>query len=273
MLRSASAGPATEDPLPKPQGLNFEKLPPRDVGSVEILRAMRPQLEAKLGTALPVELESLVPTVGFWREEEPEQVEALGDLAPLWSMRNHIRNSKHESNVTVEVAQSVEERAASQLAALPEFKRAKLVRVHAHWRGQAIRLATLRAGKRLLAPQAGLRSLRILDPARIDAGDYEDAVTEGGIEKFGEPFDVDSGDKVDLFVIGSMAVNPPRDSASATSAASRRWSTRSSARSAPLTTAPSSPPRRTSSSSSRASRRMASRARTCPWTSPAPARG
>lgn len=68
--------------------------------------------------------------------------------------------------------------AVAELRRLPEFRRARRVRVHFRRRDLEVRLAVLRAGKTLLVPRRGLGGLVALDPAKIDPGSYAEAAAE-----------------------------------------------------------------------------------------------
>jgi len=100
------------------------------------------------------------------------------------------------------------ELAAMQVKQLPEFQRAKVVRVLPFWRGFRIRLAALRAGKTVVVAHPVTHTLNVLDPAKINQTEHLFAATEDGIAHFGEPLGLDHNISVDLFVVGSVAVNP-----------------------------------------------------------------
>merc|ERR1719291_1562967 len=61
----------------------------------------------------------------------------------------------------------------------------------------------------LLVPQPRLRTgfFSVLNPAKIDPSKYLYACTQQGVVDYGEPIDLDAKIKVDMIVIGSVAVN------------------------------------------------------------------
>lgn len=83
----------------------------------------------------------------------------------------------------------------SQFEKLPEFQRASFVRVGLGWRAIRLRLAVLKAGKKLLVP-------------RPTSSDYAASVTDSGVDRLGRLADLDADLRVDLFVISSLAVHP-----------------------------------------------------------------
>ncbi|CAK9041018.1 unnamed protein product [Durusdinium trenchii] len=99
---------------------------------------------------------------------------------------------------------------AKQVAALPEFQSAKWVKVNPDRPQSEVRATVLRSGKMLLVPQPRLRTgfFSVLDPAKIPMDKYGYACTQAGVVAFGEPIDLDAKLKVDMVIIGSVAVNP-----------------------------------------------------------------
>jgi 5-formyltetrahydrofolate cyclo-ligase len=102
------------------------------------------------------------------------------------------------------------ERTAAQVEALPEFHVAKWVKINPDSPQKPVRACALRAGKIVLVPQPRLRTgfFSILNPAKIEPQKYNYACTQQGVVEFGEPIDLDAKIKVDMVVIGSVAVNP-----------------------------------------------------------------
>jgi len=101
------------------------------------------------------------------------------------------------------------EAAAKRVVKLKAFKDAQLIRVHLNPRTYQVRLAALRAGKKLLVVRKEMYDLLLVDPAKMTSQQYEEAATPSGIKKFGETLDVTSAKiRVDLFLIASMAVDP-----------------------------------------------------------------
>jgi len=75
---------------------------------------------------------------------------------------------------------------------------------------KSVRMAVLRRGKALLVPQPRLRSgffSRIL-PGAIPPRDYDFATSAAGIRVLAEPIGLEDECKVDLIVVGSVAVDP-----------------------------------------------------------------
>lgn len=99
---------------------------------------------------------------------------------------------------------------AIQVEKLPEFHRARWVKINPDTPQKPVRIATLRAGKMLLVPQPRLRTgfFSVLNPAKIEPRNYAFAATQSGVVELGEPIDLDARIKVDMVVIGSVAVNP-----------------------------------------------------------------
>ncbi|KAL2636397.1 hypothetical protein R1flu_007876 [Riccia fluitans] len=101
--------------------------------------------------------------------------------------------------------------AASRLARLPEFQAAQCVKVNPDTPQKQVRFLTLSGGKTLLTPQPRLRTgffstLKAADlPPEVP---IIEACTSGGAAKHGTPIELDAPLKVDLIVIGSVAVDP-----------------------------------------------------------------
>mmetsp|Transcript_68690 Transcript_68690/g.212448 ORF Transcript_68690/g.212448 Transcript_68690/m.212448 type:complete len:379 (-) Transcript_68690:193-1329(-) len=99
---------------------------------------------------------------------------------------------------------------AKQVEQLPEFRRAKWVKVNPDSPQKEVRAGTLRARKMLLVPQPRLRTgfFSVLNPDQIPPSKYSFAVSQAGVVEFGKPIDLETKIHVDLIVIGSVAVNP-----------------------------------------------------------------
>eukprot|EP00929_Paragymnodinium_shiwhaense_P015169 TRINITY_DN12320_c0_g1_i1.p1 TRINITY_DN12320_c0_g1~~TRINITY_DN12320_c0_g1_i1.p1 ORF type:complete len:395 (+),score=110.63 TRINITY_DN12320_c0_g1_i1:92-1276(+) len=99
---------------------------------------------------------------------------------------------------------------ARQVEKLPEFHRARWVKINPDTPQKEVRATTLRHGKMLLVPQPRLRTgfFSVLNPAKIGAQQIQYAVTQAGVVEFGEPIDLEAQIKVDMVVVGSVAVNP-----------------------------------------------------------------
>ena len=65
-------------------------------------------------------------------------------------------------------------------------------------------------GKKLLTPQPRLRTgfFSVLDSSTLSAATMNEACTSVGVAKYGRPIGLDAKVKVDLIVIGSVAVDP-----------------------------------------------------------------
>jgi len=69
------------------------------------------------------------------------------------------------------------EAAAKRVVKLKAFKDAQLIRVHLNPRTYQVRLAALRAGKKLLVVRKEMYDLLLVDPAKIPARELEQAAT------------------------------------------------------------------------------------------------
>uniref|UniRef100_A0A0C9QVL0 TSA: Wollemia nobilis Ref_Wollemi_Transcript_5574_1258 transcribed RNA sequence n=1 Tax=Wollemia nobilis TaxID=56998 RepID=A0A0C9QVL0_9CONI len=100
--------------------------------------------------------------------------------------------------------------AAEMLASLQAFATAQIVKVNPDTPQKQVRYLTLSGGKKLLTPQPRLRTgfFSILDATMFPQGAINEACTSAGVAKYGKPIDLDAKLKVDLIVIGSVAVDP-----------------------------------------------------------------
>ncbi|MDT7876411.1 5-formyltetrahydrofolate cyclo-ligase [Sulfolobus sp. SCGC AB-777_L09] len=97
------------------------------------------------------------------------------------------------------------EMASKELAKSVEFKRAKVVKINPDSPQRPLRELALRTGKIVLVPTPRLKGeFHLLDPSKID--DYKEASTIKGFMKYGEVVDIYSIPKVDMVVVGSVAV-------------------------------------------------------------------
>ncbi|CAN8234353.1 unnamed protein product [Cochlearia groenlandica] len=100
--------------------------------------------------------------------------------------------------------------AAKKVRELEVFREADVVKVNPDSPQKQIRFLTLSVDKKLLTPQPRLRtgffSVLELDLLKPDA--INEACTSVGVAKYGRPIGLDEKIKVDLIVIGSVAVNP-----------------------------------------------------------------
>ncbi|KAH7680965.1 5-formyltetrahydrofolate cyclo-ligase protein [Dioscorea alata] len=100
--------------------------------------------------------------------------------------------------------------AADLLGGLDAFQNAQCVKVNPDSPQKHIRFLTLAGGKKLLTPQPRLRTgfFSVLDSLMLPPGRINEGCTSVGVAKYGKPIDLDVKIKVDLIVIGSVAVDP-----------------------------------------------------------------
>ncbi|CAJ1454760.1 unnamed protein product [Effrenium voratum] len=150
--------------------------------------------------------------------EEAEARGATGDRgAWKWKIRQRIWDYMEENDIAANprpvhhrIPNFVQaELTAKQVAMLPEFQAAKWVKVNPDRPQAEVRATVLRAGKMLLVPQPRLRTgfFSVLDPSKIPAEKYGYACTQAGVVAYGEPIELEADLKVDMVIIGSVAVN------------------------------------------------------------------
>jgi len=101
------------------------------------------------------------------------------------------------------------ERAAARLSELDAFERARVVKVNPDAPQHLVRQNVLSSGKRLLVPTPRLRQgFVLLEPNAIPTSKIGYASTIKGSFKFGRLVGLEALPKVDLIVIGSVAVTP-----------------------------------------------------------------
>ncbi|KAK1300969.1 hypothetical protein QJS10_CPB13g01305 [Acorus calamus] len=100
--------------------------------------------------------------------------------------------------------------AAVALGRLEEFEKAECVKVNPDSPQKQVRFLTLTGGKKLLTPQPRLRTgfFSVLESRLLAPSSIMEACTSVGVAKFGRPIGLDEKIKVDLIVIGSVAVDP-----------------------------------------------------------------
>lgn len=151
--------------------------------------------------------------------EEAEASGSTGDRgAWKWKIRQRIWDYMEENDIAANprpvhhrIPNFVQsELTAKQVAALPEFQSAKWVKVNPDSPQAEVRATVLRSGKMLLVPQPRLRTgfFSLLDPQKIPPEKYRYACTQAGVVEYGQPIDLDADIKVDMVIIGSVAVNP-----------------------------------------------------------------
>ncbi|KAJ8476971.1 hypothetical protein OPV22_020698 [Ensete ventricosum] len=100
--------------------------------------------------------------------------------------------------------------AADSLGKLDVFQKAQCVKVNPDSPQKQVRFFTLTGGKKLLTPQPRLRTgfFSVLQSQTLPSGSILEACTSVGAAKYGRPIGLDEKIKVDLIVIGSVAVDP-----------------------------------------------------------------
>ncbi|XP_019152319.1 PREDICTED: 5-formyltetrahydrofolate cyclo-ligase-like protein COG0212 [Ipomoea nil] len=100
--------------------------------------------------------------------------------------------------------------AADKLSELDAFKAANCVKVNPDTPQKQVRFLTLNGGKTLLTPQPRLRTgfFSVLESHMLSPGTIKEACTSAGVAKYGRPIGLDEKIRVDLIVIGSVAVDP-----------------------------------------------------------------
>lgn len=100
--------------------------------------------------------------------------------------------------------------AANKLSELEAFRVSKCVKVNPDSPQKQVRFITLDGGKKLLTPQPRLRTgfFSILESRMLTPSTLNEACTSVGVAKYGRPIGLDEKIKVDLIVIGSVAVDP-----------------------------------------------------------------
>lgn len=99
------------------------------------------------------------------------------------------------------------ERAAERILMLEEYRSARVVKVSPDSPQRFIRYRCLLDGKILIMPTPRLREgFLLLDPSRIPGKSYEHASTIKGAFAFGEKVSPENLPRVDLIILGSVAV-------------------------------------------------------------------
>lgn len=100
--------------------------------------------------------------------------------------------------------------AAGKLSELEIFQVAECVKVNPDSPQKQVRFLTLSDGKKLLTPQPRLRTgfFSVLQSSMLAPHTINEACTSAGAAKYGRPIRLDEKIKVDLIVIGSVAVDP-----------------------------------------------------------------
>ncbi|XP_059453764.1 5-formyltetrahydrofolate cyclo-ligase-like protein COG0212 [Corylus avellana] len=101
--------------------------------------------------------------------------------------------------------------AAQKLGGLEEFRVAKCVKVNPDSPQKQVRFLTLSGGRKLLTPQPRLRTgfFSVVESHMLPTqSSMNEACTSVGVAKYGRPIGLDEKIKVDLIIIGSVAVDP-----------------------------------------------------------------
>ncbi|XP_024164234.1 5-formyltetrahydrofolate cyclo-ligase-like protein COG0212 [Rosa chinensis] len=100
--------------------------------------------------------------------------------------------------------------AADKLGGLEAFRVGNCVKVNPDSPQKQVRFLTLSDGKKLLTPQPRLRTgfFSVLESEMMTPSTLKEACTSVGVAKHGRPIGLDEKIKVDLIVIGSVAVDP-----------------------------------------------------------------
>ncbi|ACP35772.1 5-formyltetrahydrofolate cyclo-ligase [Sulfolobus islandicus Y.G.57.14] len=100
------------------------------------------------------------------------------------------------------------DKAASNLAKCKEFKEAEIIKVNPDSPQYKVREIALRQEKKVLVPTPRLRGdFFLLDPTRISSSDIPKASRISGFEKYGIMVSLESIERVDFIVAGSVAVD------------------------------------------------------------------
>eukprot|EP00241_Pyramimonas_parkeae_P017972 CAMPEP_0114307340 /NCGR_PEP_ID=MMETSP0059-20121206/17415_1 /TAXON_ID=36894 /ORGANISM="Pyramimonas parkeae, Strain CCMP726" /LENGTH=359 /DNA_ID=CAMNT_0001430793 /DNA_START=139 /DNA_END=1215 /DNA_ORIENTATION=- len=141
------------------------------------------------------------------------------DSAWKWPIRKRIWDLLEEKNLAAQ-PRPVHHRipnfvtaaeAAKTVATLPEFQKARCVKVNPDTPQKHVRLLTLTGKKLLVTPQPRLRTgfFSAVDGALVtDPPTRAKCCTSAGVAQHGVPLDLDSDVKVDLVFVGSVAVDP-----------------------------------------------------------------
>jgi len=98
--------------------------------------------------------------------------------------------------------------AAARVVEEEEYERARVVKVNPDAPQHTVRLKVLLDGKMLLIPTPRLREgFKVLDPGKTPRRSYAEASTIRGSFRYGKPCQLDELPRVDLIVVGSVAVS------------------------------------------------------------------
>lgn len=149
---------------------------------------------------------------------ERSEIEAEDPKAWKWGIRKRIWDLMEARNIA-QFPRPVHHRipnfigagaGADKLSELEVFKAANCVKVNPDTPQKQVRFLTLNGGKKLLTPQPRLRTgfFSVLEYSMLSSGTIKEACTSVGVAKYGRPIGLEEKIKVDLIVIGSVAVDP-----------------------------------------------------------------
>lgn len=152
------------------------------------------------------------------RESMAEEAENQVDKSWKWKIRKRVWDLMEATNIA-QFPRPVHHRipnfigassAASKLGELEVFRDALCVKVNPDSPQKQVRFLTLSGGKKLLTPQPRLRTgfFSVLESSLLSPNTINEACTSVGVAKYGRPIGLDEKIKVDLIVIGSVAVDP-----------------------------------------------------------------
>ncbi|EPS57438.1 hypothetical protein M569_17378, partial [Genlisea aurea] len=153
------------------------------------------------------------------RRLEIESQDSNDPRAWKWTIRKRVWDLMEATNVA-QFPRPVHHRipnftgalaAATKLSELKVFKEANCVKVNPDTPQKQIRFLTLKGGKKLLTPQPRLRTgfFSILEESNLSPDTMiSEACTSSGVAKYGNPIGLQEKIKVDLIVVGSVAVDP-----------------------------------------------------------------
>ncbi|GMH36991.1 hypothetical protein BSKO_04864 [Bryopsis sp. KO-2023] len=152
-------------------------------------------------------------------------IESVEEAAPgsvagawKWAIRKRVWDFMEENNIA-RMPRPVHhripnfdgaDRAADRLAQLPEFQSAQCIKVNPDTPQKPVRFHVLNSGKTLLTPQPRLRTgfFSSLNKLSVPSQSSREACTSAGVQKFGSPLGLNADVKVDLVLVGSVAVHP-----------------------------------------------------------------
>ncbi|KAE9446745.1 hypothetical protein C3L33_21347, partial [Rhododendron williamsianum] len=138
---------------------------------------------------------------------EREAADGTNPSAWKWAIRKRVWDTMEANNVA-RFPRPVHHRIPNFVGASAAAN--KCVKVNPDSPQKQVRLLTLEGGKTLLTPQPRLRTgfFSIVESHMLTPSTLNEACTSVGVAKYGRPIGLDEKIKVDLIVIGSVAVDP-----------------------------------------------------------------